>query len=269
MTSAENSDTDAIQPERVVPMRLQKFLARAGAASRRGSEDLMTAGRVRVNGVVTTELGTKVDPLVDHVTVDDIEVRLADQCVYLMLHKPRGVVTTMSDPQGRPTVASLVPVAEHPGLFPVGRLDFDTTGLLLFTTDGELAHRVLHPRRKVMKTYLALVDRIPDESNVRSLSEGIDLDDGRTAPAEVELVERRGDTALMRIAISEGRKRQVRRMFSYLAHPVIDLHRIKFGPIELGALQEGTWRHLTAEEVTALRAAVDEPSTPDEPVEAV
>lgn len=257
MTPDPTQPGEGALSERIVPMRLQKFLARAGAASRRGSEDLMTAGRVRVNGVVVTELGTKVDPLVDHVTVDGKEVRLADECVYLMLHKPRGVVTTMSDPQGRPTVASLVPVAEHPGLFPVGRLDFDTTGLLLFTTDGELAHRVLHPRRKVMKTYLALVDRVPDDSDIRLLAEGIDLDDGRTAPALVELIERRGATALMRISISEGRKRQVRRMFSYLSHPVLELHRVAFGPVELGALPEATWRPLTAEEVAALRDAVE------------
>ncbi|MEG0504464.1 MAG: S4 domain-containing protein, partial [Raoultibacter sp.] len=133
--------------ERIVPMRLQKFLARAGAASRRGSENLMTAGRVTVNGVVTSELGSKVDPLVDEVAVDGIIVKLSDEPVTLMLNKPKGVITTMSDPQGRTCVASLVPTDRYPGLYPIGRLDFDTTGLLLFSTDGELGHALLHPRR--------------------------------------------------------------------------------------------------------------------------
>jgi 23S rRNA pseudouridine2605 synthase len=135
--------------ERVVPMRLQKFLARAGAASRRGSEDLMTAGRVAVNGVVVTELGSKVDPAVDFVTLDGKAIAIADAPVYIAFNKPAGVMTTMNDPQGRPTVASFLPIKEYPGLFPVGRLDFDTTGLLLFTTDGEIAHRLLHPSRHV------------------------------------------------------------------------------------------------------------------------
>ena len=156
-----------MEGERVVPMRLQKFLARAGAASRRGSEDLMTAGRVAVNGVVATELGTKVDPLVDEVTLDGMPVSIADEPVYIAFNKPAGVVTTMSDPQGRPTVATFVPVKEHPGLFPVGRLDYDTTGLLLFTTDGEIAHRLLHPSRHVEKVYRALIDGRADGGRTR------------------------------------------------------------------------------------------------------
>lgn len=240
-------------------MRLQKFLARAGAASRRGSEDLMSAGRVEVNGVVVRELGSKVDPLIDRVTVDGLEVRLSDRPVYLMLHKPRGFVTTMSDPQGRPTVASLVPVGEYPGLFPVGRLDLDTTGLLLFTTDGELAHSVLHPRRKVMKTYLARVDGVPGAADLNALRRGIELDDGLTSPAEVELLEKQRDSSLVRISITEGRKRQVRRMFSFVSHPVRELHRTSFGPVELGALRVGTWRTLSDDEVAALASAVREP----------
>uniref|UniRef100_UPI0022E1E4E4 pseudouridine synthase n=1 Tax=Eggerthella sinensis TaxID=242230 RepID=UPI0022E1E4E4 len=149
--------------ELVVPMRLQKFLARAGAASRRGSENLMTAGRVTVNGDVVTELGSKVDPLVDEVAVDGAVVRLADGPITLMLHKPAGFVTTMSDPQGRPTVAELVPTERYPGLFPIGRLDYDTTGLLLFSTDGELGNGLLHPKHHVTKRYLACVEGTPTE----------------------------------------------------------------------------------------------------------
>lgn len=215
----------------------------------------MTAGRVRVNGVVTTELGAKVDPLVDTVEVDGVEVRLSGAPVYIALHKPRGVMTTMKDPQGRPTVASLVPVADYPGLFPVGRLDFDSSGLLLFTTDGELSHRLLHPRWKVPKTYLALVDGKPDPCDVKSLIRGIELDDGPTAPAQVRTMQRRDRTALMEITITEGRKRQVRRMFSAVGHPVIELERVSFGPVELERLKPGTWRLLTVAEVRALRAA--------------
>ena len=149
--------------DRIVPMRLQKFLARAGAASRRGSENLMTAGRGTVNGKVVTELGSKVDPLVDEVAVDGAVVRLADGPVTIVLHKPAGFVTTMSYPQGRRTVAELVPTERYPGLFPIGRLDFDTTGLLLFSTDGELGNGLLHPKHHVTKRYLACVEGRPTE----------------------------------------------------------------------------------------------------------
>lgn len=239
----------------LVPMRLQKFLARAGVASRRGSEDLMTAGRVKVNGGVVTELGSKVDPVNDVIEVDGRRISIADTPVYLALNKPKGFVTTMSDPHGRPTVADLAPVAEHPGLFPVGRLDADTTGLLLLTTDGELAHRLLHPRWKVEKSYRVLVDGRLVGKEMDRLRRGIDLDDGPTAPAKV-IALRVGGTSLARIAIREGRKRQVRRMFSAIGHPVIDLHRETFGPIELADLPEGSWRMLTDAEVSALVRAV-------------
>lgn len=244
---------------RIVPMRLQKFLARAGAASRRGSEDLMTAGRVAVNGVIATELGTKVDPLVDTVTLDGRPVSIADVPVYIAFHKPAGVMTTMSDPQGRPTVASFVPVKEYPGLFPVGRLDFDTTGLLLFTTDGELAHRLLHPSRHVEKVYRVLIDGRATEAELDRLRDGIALDDGLTAPARVRSLRSSGTTTYVEIAIREGRKRQVRRMFSKIRHPVLELHRVSFGPINVDGLSRNAWRHLTTEEVTAVRTAVDMP----------
>jgi 23S rRNA pseudouridine2605 synthase len=237
-------------------MRVQKFLARAGVASRRGSEDLMTAGRVCVNGDVVTELGRKVDPAVDIVTVDGREVRLAEQPAYLALNKPQGVMTTMRDPQGRATVATFMPLAEHPGLFPVGRLDYETTGLLLFTTDGELAHRVLHPRWKVEKTYRVLVDGRPTRPELDRLREGVSLDDGLTAPAQVSML-RAGPTSYCEIAIREGRKRQVRRMFSAIGHPVLELHRVSFGPVDLGDLPKGSWRYLTDAEVQGLRVAVD------------
>ena len=171
------------------PMRLQRFLARAGVASRRGSERLMTEGRVCVNGEVVRELGSKVDPLTDFVTVDGQRVEPLGSHTSILLNKPAGYLTTMSDPYGRPCVASLVPCEEVPGLFPVGRLDADTTGLLLFTTNGMLAQNLLHPSRHVDKTYLALVEGVPDEKALSSLREGVMLEDGLTSPAKVELVD--------------------------------------------------------------------------------
>jgi 23S rRNA pseudouridine2605 synthase len=249
---------------RIVPMRLQKFLARAGVASRRGSEDLMTAGRVAVNGEIVAMLGAKVDPATDIVTVDGIEVRLSDGPVYVVLHKPVGFLTTMDDPQGRPSIRELVPADEYPGLFPVGRLDKDTTGLLLFTTDGELGFRLLHPRFHVAKTYEATVDGLIAEESLARLRAGIELDDGPTRPAEVRLLAHEGATSRVEITISEGRKRQVRRMFGALGHPVLELHRITFGPLSLGDTEPGAWRHASPEEVAALRQAGAQYDTPDE-----
>jgi len=250
--------------ERLVPMRLQKFLARAGVASRRGSEDLMTAGRVTLNGRVATELGTKVDPLVDVVEVDGKPVSLSDGKVYLVLNKPAGVLTTMDDPHGRPTVVSYVPVDRFPGLFPVGRLDMDTTGVLLFTTDGDLAARLLHPSTHVMKVYHARVDGILDERDLEPLARGIELDDGPTAPAVCRVIDAyegfdvcRGRTydtqTLVEISIHEGRKRQVKRMFSAIGHPVIQLNRVSFGSVTAQGLPAGAWRLLASAEVEALR----------------
>jgi 23S rRNA pseudouridine2605 synthase len=255
------------------PMRLQKFLARAGVASRRGSENLMTAGRVTVNGEVIAELGSKVDPTHDEVCVDGRPVNLESAHVYLMLNKPAGYLTTMDDPHGRPTVKELVPHKAYPGLFPVGRLDFDTTGLLLFMTDGELAHRLLHPRHKVAKRYRALVDGVLDEPSADSLRKGVSLNDGMTQPALVELgaVEKKQLTTRERLrlekdetfspyqttvwcTLTEGRKRQVKRMFAHIGHPVLTLEREAFGPLELGSLEPGQCRPLTNKEVEALKS---------------
>ena len=269
---------------RIVPMRLQKFLARAGVASRRGAENLMTAGRVTVNGEVVTELGSKVDPLVDEVAVDGVAVRLTDGSVTLMLHKPAGMLTTMSDPYGRPTVAELVPTDRYPGLFPIGRLDQDTTGLLLFSTDGELGNRLLHPSHHVTKGYLALVEGTPSEAELAALRRGIELDDGPTQPAEAEVLDgidrhramkafsipkpspddspqylaaqktRARQRSVVRIGLREGRKHQVKRMLDAVGHPVVALHRESFGPLDLEGLPRGVWRPLAPEEAAALRA---------------
>jgi len=240
--------------ERIVPMRLQKFLARAGVASRRGSEDLMTAGRVAVNGEIVTELGSKVDPRVDVVTVDGAAVELADGPVYLVLNKPAGYLTTMADPQGRPTVADIVP-REPAGLFPVGRLDKDTTGVLLFMTDGDLAHRLLHPKYHVEKRYIATVEGAPSDGNLKRLARGIELDDGPTKPARIRRLAQSSLGTSVEIVISEGRKRQVKRMFLAIGHPVVVLHRASFGPVELGDLAEGLTRPLTGRELESLKTA--------------
>ena len=238
---------------RVVPMRLQKFLARAGVASRRSSENLMTAGRVRVNGEVVTELGSKVDPLVDTVTVDGREVRLNDAPVTIMLNKPADVITTMKAQSSKPIVAELVPLEEFPGLYPIGRLDADTTGLLLFSTDGNLGNELLHPSRHVNKTYRAQLDGPLSQGQADALRRGVELSDGPTSPAEVEFVGKsRRD---VRITIHEGRYHQVKRMFEAVGRKVRKLHRESFGPLELGDLALGTWRQLSQEEVEALRQA--------------
>ncbi|QWT18286.1 rRNA pseudouridine synthase [Collinsella sp. zg1085] len=238
-------------------MRLQRFLARAGVASRRGSETLITAGRVSVNGIIVTELGTKVDAERDAVCVDSIAVALADKPAYIMLHKPSGVLTTMHDPQGRVCVASLLPVDEFPGLFPVGRLDADTTGLLLAMTDGQLAQKLLHPSGHVWKCYEALVDGHVMEHELEPLRQGIMLDDGPCLPAQVELVGYKASSCTqVRIHIREGRKNQVKRMFSAIHHPVLTLHRPSFGPLELGSLAQGAWRLLSDSELVDLHNAL-------------
>ena len=241
-------------PARVVPLRLQKFLARAGVASRRGSEDLMTAGRVTVNGVVVTELGSRVDPAVDEVAVDGVVVTLADAPVYAVLNKPAGYVTTMQDPQGRPTVAELIE-GLGPGVFPVGRLDRDTTGVLLVTSDGALAHRLMHPRFHVEKVYEALVEGAVEDAALEPVRRGMELDDGPTKPAQARLLGREGANTRVELRISEGRKRQVKRMLAAIGHPVLRLHRSAFGPVVLGELAQGETRPLSAEEIAALHEA--------------
>ena len=256
--------TDA-QPVYPHTMRLQRFLARAGVASRRGSEDLMTAGRVTVNGQVATELGTKVDVDRDHIEVDGMPVKLNQGAVYLMLYKPTGYLTTMSDPQERPCVADLVPRDRFPGLFPVGRLDRDTTGLLLFTTDGDLSQDLLHPSKHVYKTYQALVDGSLSDRDLEPLRRGIELDDGLCQPAicrvitarEAEAVAPQGvkpGTTAVEVIIREGRKNQVKRMLSKIHHPVIRLHRCNFAGLELKDVAKGSWRELTEREVQILKS---------------
>jgi 23S rRNA pseudouridine2605 synthase len=225
--------------------RLQKVLAQRGYGSRRVSEELIAAGRVRVNGQVA-RLGWRV--LVDHdkVEVDGHPVSVKPGLVHYLLNKPAGVVTTSKDTHGRPTVVELVPA--EPRVFPVGRLDADTEGLLLLTNDGELAHRLTHPRFGVEKEYLAQVARPLNPGALRRLREGVELEDGRTAPAEAS----QPSPGLVRITIHEGRNRQVRRMFDAVGHPVERLVRVRIGPISDRRLPPGQWRPLTRDERRAL-----------------
>jgi 23S rRNA pseudouridine2605 synthase len=230
-------------------IRLQKVLAQAGLGSRRVCEDLIERGRVRVNGERAV-LGRRVDPEADVVEVDGAQIGVKAGLVHFLLNKPAGVVTTASDPQGRPTVVELVPSDTR--VFPVGRLDADTEGLLLLTNDGDLTHRLTHPSFGVDKEYLAEVEGQPSRGAVRRLREGIELDDGLTAPAKVSLV----SETVLRITIHEGRNRQVRRMCDAVGHPVVRLVRTRIGPLAERSLAPGAWRSLTQDEVRALERAV-------------
>ena len=229
----------------------------AGVASRRTAETLIVQGRVTVNGKVVDTLGTRVDPAADDVRVDDRRVKAATTLRYIMLYKPTGYVTTRKDPEGRPTVLDLLRgVREY--VYPVGRLDFDTEGLLLLTSDGDLAARLTHPRHGVERVYEATVAGAPDNKALASLREGVVIDGRRTAPARVMLggtvSKGRHVTTRLVITLTEGRNRQVRQMCAVVGHPVRDLKRTKMGPLGLGGMRPGDWRDLTPQEVERLRA---------------
>ena len=236
------------------------MLARAGIGSRRSCELLIAAGRVRVNGTVVV-LGARVGPD-DRIELDGVPVLRDVSIVHYLLHKPTGVVTTADDPQGRPTVVQIVP--NEPRVFPVGRLDFDTSGLLVLTNDGELAQLLTHPSHGVDKAYLAEVEGRPSPGALRSLRDGIELDDGPTAPAKVRLVQTHDAHSLVEIVIHEGRNRQVRRMFAAVGHPVLRLVRTRIGPLHDDRLAPGQWRRLDPAEVRALhKAALEEREADD------
>ncbi|MDR1833277.1 MAG: rRNA pseudouridine synthase [Propionibacteriaceae bacterium] len=226
-------------------IRLQKVLAQAGVASRRAAEELISQGRVEVDGVVVTAQGLRVDPAVAVVKVDGARIPVAPGHEYLALNKPLGVVSTMSDPQGRPTLAEYVPSA---GFFHVGRLDADTSGLLLLTNDGEFAQRVAHPSHEVEKTYLAEVRGEVSEATVRKLNAGIRLEDGPVRP-KVRLVQHSKGRSLLQVTLHEGRNRIVRRLLEAVGHPVRALTRTAVGPVRLGRLRPGQSRPLTAAEL--------------------
>lgn len=235
--------------------RLQKVLAGAGIASRRHCEELILAGKIKVNGVVVRTLGSKVDPEKDKIEVEGKLLITEAPKIYIILNKPAGYVTTAYDPQGRPTVLDLVRDAGA-RVYPVGRLDFDTEGLLLLTNDGELTYALTHPKHEVGKTYLALVQGVPGADKLKRFQKGLRLADGRTAPAKVKLMKTVRNNAWLEITIHEGRNRQIRRMCETIGHPVLRLKRIKLGLLTLEKLEEGKYRRLTKDEVSHLKQLV-------------
>jgi 23S rRNA pseudouridine2605 synthase len=242
-------------------IRLQKIISTAGVASRRAAEKLILEGRVSVNGHTIRELGTKADPATDEIRVDDRRIKRTHQRRYLLLNKPVGYVTTRSDPERRPTVIDLLEgIREY--VYPVGRLDYDSEGLLLLTNDGELAAALMHPSHEIERVYDVRVIGQPDEHDLDRLARGVTIDGRRTAPAKVELLSdhrRSASSATLRVTIHEGRTRQVRRMCDAIGHPVNTLRRVRIGPIADHKLRLGSFRELTAAEVAKLKAAVHAP----------
>jgi 23S rRNA pseudouridine2605 synthase len=233
-------------------VRLQKFLAEAGIASRRKSEELILKGKVQVNGVTVTELGTKVDDKLDTVTFNGKRVG-EERHVYIMLNKPEGFVTTAKDQFDRPTVMDLIKGVKE-RVVPVGRLDYDTSGLLLLTNDGDLTFKLTHPSKKIEKTYLAKLFGKPTDENIKEFAEGIEIDTGKTHPAKIEIIEDLGKYCLCNITITEGKNRQVRKMCDAIKHPVATLKRVGTGKLNLGDLKKGTYRYLTDSEVKYLKS---------------
>jgi pseudouridine synthase len=232
--------------------RLQTVLAHAGVASRRSCEELILAGKVKVDGKLITDLGIKVDPEKSVIEVAGKPIPGKEQLIYILLYKPAGFLSTVHDPQKRRTVMDLIHGVRQ-RVYPVGRLDYDTSGFILLTNDGELANDLIHPSREVEKTYRALVKGIPTGKCLGELAKGIMLEDGKTAPAQVKVKKIINGNALVDITIHEGRNRQVRRMFQRVGNPVIRLKRIAFGPLKIGRMKPGEWRYLTDREVEILK----------------
>ena len=228
--------------------RLQKVLAKAGVASRRKAEELIRWGKVRVDGKVITEMGTKVDPETQDIECGGVALDPQEEKVYILLHKPAGYLSTVDDPQRRPIVTDLLKNIKE-RVYPVGRLDLDTEGALLLTNDGELAQRILHPSHEVNKTYVAKVKGKPGNKKLDALSKGIELEGRKTWPANIEVLKSEAGSTTIQITIHEGRKRQVRKMFDAIGHPVLKLKRTAYGQLELGELGPGKYRFLTPADI--------------------
>ncbi len=242
-------------PEPKREVRLQKVIAQAGVASRRKAEAMIAEGRVSVNGRTVRELGVRVDPQRDHVKVDGRHLKPSPPPVYLILHKPKGYVSSLNDPAGRPTISDLL-AGVRLRVFPVGRLDFESEGLMLLTNHGEMAETLLHPRYHVPKTYLTKVKGVLSREKIAVLERGIGLEEGQTKPATVKKMGIATENSWLEITISEGRKHQIRRMLEAVGHPVLKLKRVRFGPLALGGLPPGRYRYLTDQEANALRSVM-------------
>ncbi len=229
-------------------IRLQKYLALCGIASRRKAEELIASGKVCVDGVTVKQMGVKVTPGKNRITCFGKPVIEKESLLYFLLNKPRGYVTTVSDPQGRPVVTALIKNVRA-RLFPVGRLDFDTEGALILTNDGQLAQKIQHPSHQTNKTYQALIRGIPGKKKLSALENGILLDNKMTAPAKIRILARRGKNCLAQITIHEGRKHQVKKMFRYINHPVLNLKRTHYGRLGLGSLNSGHYRQLNSNDL--------------------
>ncbi len=236
-------------------VRLPKFISRAGLSSRRTAEEWIREGRVTVNGRVVRDPGTPVDPDADHVKVDGRLIGSGPSHIYLLLNKPRGVVTTLRDPEGRPTVADLIKGVKA-RLFPVGRLDFQTEGLLLLTNDGELAHRLMHPRYGLERVYRVKVKGIPTRDVLQGLWRGVQIEPGLRVRAQAKFIRALKANAWLEMTLKEGRHREIRRMCEAVGHPVLALRRVRFGPLTLEGLPPGRYRALTVEEIRGLQRSV-------------
>ncbi|MBI5193763.1 MAG: rRNA pseudouridine synthase [Nitrospirae bacterium] len=232
--------------------RLQKIIANSGAASRRKAEELIVDGLVTVNGNVVRELGTKADPEKDAIKVSGKLIRLPERHTYIVLNKPQGYITSMNDPEGRPIVTELLKGVKA-RVFPVGRLDYDTEGLLIMTDDGDLAHSLMHPSHEIAKTYLVKIKGYLEDKEMEKLETGVKLEDGLTSPAVVRKLKKADANSWIELTIHEGRYHQVKRMMEKVGHQVIKLIRVRYGFIELGNLPPGTFRYMTAEEVKSLK----------------
>jgi pseudouridine synthase len=234
-------------------MRLQKYMALCGVASRRASEELIKNGQVQVNGKVVLEMGTVVDPDKDRVSVDGKTVRPEKKKVYIMLNKPVGIVTSLKDEKGRTVVTDLIEGVDE-RIYPVGRLDSDTSGLLLLTNDGELAFKLTHPSKRIFKKYIAIVEGLPNKGELERLRNGIKIDGRVTSKAKVKVLKNFGEDSILEIEIFEGRNRQVKKMCEAVNHPVKKLKRVAFGELQLGGLEAGNWRFLNDEELSFIRS---------------
>ena len=231
--------------------RLQKFMARCGVASRRTCEKVITEGRVKVNDFVVTELGNKIDPDKDRVYVDNKIINIEENKVYIALNKPEGIVSTVKDEKERKTILDLVKVKER--IYPIGRLDYDTCGLIILTNDGDIYNKVIHPRQAINKVYIAILEGCPNQEEIDKFCNGIDIDGYITAQAHFEITKRVGFNCRATITIHEGKNRQIRKMCEAIDHPVIALKRISVGNITLGDMEKGSWRNLTEEEINYLK----------------